>query len=82
VSNKDKFSTFEIVLGAMDSPMLLNSIPEDELPNLESQLPSKKILNTSEISKLIVDLVNKHSSILHGSSIKIDNGVLSRLYTD
>ena len=82
VSNKDKFSTFEIVLGAMDSPMLLNSISEDELPKLESQLPSKKILNTSEITKLIVDLVNKHSSILHGSTIKIDNGVLSRLFTN
>jgi hypothetical protein len=27
-------------------------------------------------------LVNKHSKILHGSSIKIDNGVLSRLYTN
>jgi hypothetical protein len=62
--------------------MLLNSISEKDIHNLEKQLPSKKILKTEEVTSLIINLLNQHRSILHGSSIVIDNGVLSKLPTN
>ena len=62
--------------------MLLNSVNEKEVNDLKNQLPSKKILQPEEVSNLIIDLLIKHRSILHGSSIGIDNGVLSQLSTN
>lgn len=82
IEKQEKMSIFEIILGAMDSPMLLNSISEKDIHNLEKQLPSKKILKTEEVTSLIINLLNQHRSILHGSSIVIDNGVLSKLPTN
>ena len=35
-------SIFELTLGAMDSPMLLNSVTEEQIKDLKKQLPSKK----------------------------------------
>ena len=75
-------SIFELILGAMDSPMLLNSVTEEQINDLKKQLPSKKILKTDEVSNLVIDLLIKHRYILHGSSIVIDNGVLSQLSTN
>ncbi len=82
LEKKDKMSIFELTLGAMDSPMLLNSVTEEQIKDLKKQLPSKKILQTEEVSNLIIDLLIKHRNILHGSSIVIDNGVLSQLSTN
>ena len=81
LEKKDKMSIFELVLGAMKSPMLLNNVDKKEIEELKNGLPSKKILTTDEVANLIIDLVNNHASILHGSSIVIDNGVLSKLPT-
>ena len=75
-------SIFELILGSMDSPMLLNSMNKGDINNIKKQLPSKKILKTEEVSNLIIDLLNNHRYILHGSSIVIDNGVLSQLSTN
>ena len=74
-------SIFELVLGAMESPMLLNSYNKNEIENLKNELPSKKILTTNEVASFIIDLIIKHTNILHGSSIILDNGVLSKLST-
>ncbi len=82
IEQKSKMSIFEVVLGAMDSPMLLNSISKKEISNLEKKLPSEKILEVDEVGNLILDLLNNHRHILHGSSISIDNGVLSQLSTN
>ena len=82
LEKQDKMSIFELILGAMDSPMLLNSVTEEQINDLKKQLPSKKILKTDEVSNLIIDLLIKHRYILHGSSIVIDNGVLSQLSTN
>ena len=82
LEKQDKMSIFELILGAMDSPKLLNSVNEKEVNDLKNQLPSKKILQPEEVSNLIIDLLIKHRSILHGSSIVIDNGVLSQLSTN
>ena len=81
LEKKDKMSIFELVLGAMNSPMLFNNLDKKELEELKNELPSKKILTTDEVANLIIDLVNNHASILHGSSIIVDNGVLSKLPT-
>ena len=81
LEKNDKMSIFELVLGAMNSPMLLNNLDKKELEELKNELPSKKILTTDEVANLIIDLVNNHASILHGSSIIVDNGVLSKLPT-
>ena len=62
--------------------MLLNSISKKEISNLEKKLPSEKILEVDEVGNLILDLLNNHRHILHGSSISIDNGVLSQLSTN
>lgn len=82
LEKQDKMSIFELILGAMDSPMLLNSVTEEQINDLKKQLPSKKILKTDEVSNLVIDLLIKHRYILHGSSIVIDNGVLSQLSTN
>tara|TARA_X000000368_G_C23041518_1_gene717147 strand:- start:609 stop:1316 length:708 start_codon:yes stop_codon:yes gene_type:complete len=81
LEKKDNMSIFELVLGAMDSPMLLNSYNQNEIKNLKDDLPSKKILTTNEVASFIIDLTMKHANILHGSSIILDNGVLSKLST-
>lgn len=81
LEKKDKMSIFELVLGAMKSPMLLNNVDKKEIEELKNGLPSKKILTTDEVANLIIDLVHNHASILHGSSIVVDNGVLSKLPT-
>lgn len=82
LEKQDKMSIFELVLGAMESPMLFNSVTKEGLEDLKKQLPSKKILKTEEVSNLIADLIFKHRNILHGSSIVIDNGVSSQLSTN
>lgn len=82
LEKQDKMSIFELILGSMDSPMLLNSMNKEDINDLKKQLPSKKILKTEEVSNLIIDLLNNHRYILHGSSIVIDNGVLSQLSTN
>ena len=76
---KSNFSIFEIILGAMDSPMLFNSISENQLKELQNKLPSGKVLSTSDVANLSIDLINNYSEILHGSTIKLDNGILSLL---
>ena len=76
---KNNFSIFEIILGAMDSPMLFNSISENQLKELQNKLPSGKVLSTSDVANLSIDLINNYSEILHGSIIKLDNGILSLL---
>tara|TARA_Y100001958_G_C21236007_1_gene562438 strand:+ start:308 stop:1015 length:708 start_codon:yes stop_codon:yes gene_type:complete len=81
LEKKDEMSIFELVLGAMESPMLLNSYNKNEIENLKNELPSKKILTTNEVASFIIDLIIKHTNILHGSSIILDNGVLSKLST-
>ena len=79
---RNNFSVFEIILGAMDSPMLFNSIGENDLSELQGKLPSGKVLNTSDVAKLSIELINNYSQILHGSSIKLDNGILSLLASE
>jgi len=79
---RNNFSVFEIILGAMDSPMLFNSIGENNLSELQGKLPSGKVLNTSDVAKLSIELINNYSQILHGSSIKLDNGILSLLASE
>ena len=79
---KNNFSAFEIILGAMDSPMLFNSIDKNELAKLENKLPSGKVLSTSDVANLLIDLINNYSKMLHGSSIRLDNGILSILASE
>ena len=74
-------SIFELILGAMDSPMLLNSFDKNEIEDLKQELPSKNILQPAEIAQFIIDLIDNYAKILHGSSIVLDNGVLSKLST-
>ena len=81
LEQNNNMSIFELVLGAMESPMLLNSYNKNEIENLKNELPSKKILTTNEVASFIIDLIIRHANILHGSSIILDNGVLSKLST-
>jgi len=81
IEKNEKMSIFELILGAMDSPMLTNNLDKKEIQNLINELPSKKILEPVEVANFIIDLLNRHAKILHGSSITVDNGVLSKLPT-
>ena len=81
IEKNEKMSIFELILGAMDSPMLTDNLDKKEIQNLKNELPSKKILEPVEVANFIIDLLNQHAKILHGSSITVDNGVLSKLPT-
>tara|TARA_B100002019_G_scaffold7096_1_gene5678 strand:- start:1329 stop:2039 length:711 start_codon:yes stop_codon:yes gene_type:complete len=81
IEKNEKMSIFELILGAMDSPMLTDNLNKKEIQNLINELPSKKILEPDEVANFIIDLLNQHAKILHGSSITVDNGVLSKLPT-
>ena len=81
LEKNEKMSIFELILGAMDSPMLLNSFDKNEIEDLKQELPSKNILQPADIAKFIIDLIDNYAKILHGSSIVVDNGVLSKLST-
>ena len=81
LEKNEKMSIFELILGAMDSPMLLNSFEKNEIEDLKQDLPSKNILQPADVAQFIIDLINNHAKILHGSSIVVDNGVLSKLPT-
>ena len=81
IEKNEKMSIFELILGAMDSPMLTDNLDKKEIQNLINELPSKKILEPVEVANFLIDLLNQHAKILHGSSITVDNGVLSKLPT-
>ena len=81
IEKNEKMSIFQLILGAMDSPMLTDNLDKKEIQNLINELPSKKILEPGDVANFVIDLLNQHSKILHGSSITVDNGVLSKLAT-
>ncbi len=77
-----KTACFQIVLGAMGTPKLFDNLSEEQIEKMKNDLPRKDILDKEAVADFIIDLCLNHSRILHGSSITLDNGVLSKLATD
>lgn len=77
-----KTACFQIILGAMGTPKLFNNVSEKQIEKMKNILPRKDILRKESVAQLVIDLCINYSNILHGSSITLDNGVLSKLATD
>ena len=67
-------------LGATDTNLLRKNV--DDLDKLVNSLPSGKLFDAEDVSKLIFDINTKHKSLFNGGHLQIDQGVLSKLSTE
>jgi len=67
-------------LGATDTNLLRENV--EDLDKLVNALPSGKLFNAEDVSKLIFDINTKHKSLFNGGHLQIDQGVLSKLSTE
>ncbi len=67
-------------LGATDTNLLRENVKD--LDKLVNSLPSGKLFDAEDVSKLIFDINTKHKGLFNGGHLQIDQGVLSKLSTE
>ncbi len=67
-------------LGATDTNLLRKNV--EDLDKLVNSLPSGKLFDAEDVSKLIFDINTKHKDLFNGGHLQIDQGVLSKLSTE
>tara|TARA_B100000902_G_C26836940_1_gene681488 strand:+ start:5 stop:652 length:648 start_codon:yes stop_codon:yes gene_type:complete len=67
-------------LGATDTNLLRENV--DDLDKLVNSLPSGKLFDAKDVSKLIFDINTNHKTLFNGGHLQIDQGVLSKLSTE
>tara|TARA_B100000965_G_scaffold399115_1_gene418399 strand:+ start:1308 stop:1955 length:648 start_codon:yes stop_codon:yes gene_type:complete len=67
-------------LGATDTNLLRENVKD--LDKLVNSLPSGKLFDADDVSKLIFDINTKHKELFNGGHLQIDQGVLSKLSTE
>ncbi len=67
-------------LGATDTNLLRENVKD--LDKLVNSLPSGKLFDAEDVSKLIFDINTKHKELFNGGHLQIDQGVLSKLLTE
>jgi NAD(P)-dependent dehydrogenase (short-subunit alcohol dehydrogenase family) len=63
-----------VLPGVIDSPMTRANLSQDQIDNIESQTPSRKLVSSCELSKIIAWLLSNESLGVNGQFINVDNG--------
>lgn len=71
---KDKIRINCVCPSQTFTPMLKKSMTKKQLKKLQSIIPLKRLANTEEQSNVIIFLLSKLSSYIHGASINVDGG--------
>lgn len=57
------------------TPMLFESVSDQELHNIEETIPLKRVVQTLEVAKAIAFLVSENNSYMTGSGLDINGGL-------
>ncbi|KAJ6606867.1 NAD-binding protein [Mycena sp. CBHHK59/15] len=61
--------------GAIDTPMLMNSVNDEGLAKYKEASPLKRIGVTDDVASLVAFLVSKESSFITGQTISVNGGI-------
>lgn len=71
-----------VVPGAIDTPMMWQGVPRDEVPEVrnevEEEIPLGRLGSPQEIARLVAFVLSDACGFLNGTSIVVDGGVLAR----
>lgn len=63
-----------VLPGVIDSPMTRVNLSQDQIDNIESQTPSRKLVSGHELARIIAWLLSDDSLGVNGQFINVDNG--------
>ncbi len=63
-----------VLPGVIDSPMTRANLSQDQIDNIESQTPSRKLVSGHELARVISWLLSEDSLGVNGQFINVDNG--------
>ena len=63
-----------VLPGVIDSPMTRTNLSQDQIDNIESQTPSRKLVSGQELARIIAWLLSDDSLGVNGQFINVDNG--------
>ncbi len=63
-----------VLPGVIDSPMTRANLSQDQIDNIESQTPSRKLVSGHELARVITWLLSEDSLGVNGQFINVDNG--------
>lgn len=63
-----------VLPGVIDSPMTRANLSRDQIDNIESQTPSRKLVSGHELARVIAWLLSEDSLGVNGQFINVDNG--------
>lgn len=66
--------TNAVLPGVVESPMTTKNLTPSQIANVTSQTPTKSLVGTDELAKIILWLASPESSGIVGQSITVDNG--------
>ena len=68
------YSINAVLPGVVDSKMTRQNLSEKQILNIKSQTPTKKLVSTTQVAKVVSWLTSEESAGVHGQFIRIDNG--------
>jgi NAD(P)-dependent dehydrogenase (short-subunit alcohol dehydrogenase family) len=68
------YSINAVLPGVVDSKMTRQNLSEKQISNIESQTPTKNLVSTTQVAKVVSWLTSGESAGINGQFIKIDNG--------
>jgi NAD(P)-dependent dehydrogenase (short-subunit alcohol dehydrogenase family) len=75
-----------ITLGSIDTPMMWESYPMEELPRVKVEaaeaVPVGRVAPAEEIATAVLFLVSPAASLITGTTLIADSGLLCRIATD
>ena len=68
------YSINAVLPGVVDSKMTRQNLSEKQILNIKSQTPTKKLVSTTQVAKVVSWLTSEESAGVNGQFIRIDNG--------
>ena len=72
--SKDGLRINAVLPGVIDTPMTRANLSQDQIDNIESQTPSRKLVSGHELARIVAWLLSEESLGVNGQFINVDNG--------